>query len=67
MMVWIVKAGTRLATETLAHIMRAVINEGVSRVFLVERKVRERSVMVMLLQRPVGPAVPLEHLIEGLQ
>jgi hypothetical protein len=66
-MVWIVKADARLATETLAKIVVPYICEGVSRVFLVEGKWGERPVMVMLLQRPVGPALPLEHLIKGLK
>jgi len=65
MMVCIVKAGTRLAPEALAHIRLADVNEGVSRVFLVEGKVRALSVVVdMLLLRPLVSALPLEHLIE---
>jgi len=65
MMVCIVKAGTRLAPESLAHIGLADVNEGVSRVFLVEGKVRELSVVVdMLLLRPLSSALPLEHLVE---
>lgn len=65
MMVCIVKAGTRLAPEALTHIGLADINEGVSRVFLVEGKVRALSVVVdMLPLRPLGSALPLEHLIE---
>lgn len=60
-------AGTLLATEALAQIGVTEISEGVSRVFLVERKVRELSVMVMLLLRllrPLSSPLPLEHFIE---
>jgi hypothetical protein len=66
-MILMLKSRARLATEALAQLVVAYVKESVSRVFLFEGKGRVGSVMVMLLLRPMGSALALEHLIKGLQ
>lgn len=66
-MMLMLQARARLAPEALAELLGAEIKEGVSRVFLLEGEGGIRPVMVMWLLRPVGPALTLEKLVEGLQ